>query len=172
VAIFAAQATRPLCLVPASQADPLSVGARARALFAEAEPLLCAEAVLQAVSEALGCASPLIPRLATGFCSGLSRTCGPCGALSGGVMALGLALGRDSGRESLDLTYAPVQEFLEYFRSTFPSDNCQGLTGCDFATPQGQLAFRLRGVKQAVCLPVVAAAAAQIVRILAEHQAG
>ncbi|OGR40056.1 MAG: hypothetical protein A2051_01420 [Desulfovibrionales bacterium GWA2_65_9] len=174
ITIFAAHATRPLCAIPAAQADPLAVGARARALFAgvegDAAPLLCAESVLQAVAEALGVHSPLIPRLATGFCSGLSRTCGPCGALSGGVMALGLALGRDSGRDDLDEAYGPVQEYLEFFSETFGSANCLELTGCDFGTAAGQSAFRQRGVKQDVCLPLVAAAAAQVVRILAEHQ--
>jgi C_GCAxxG_C_C family probable redox protein len=170
ISIFAAHARRPLAR-PASLAEPLAVGARARSFFADAAPLLCAESVLLAVSEALGVASPLIPRLATGFCSGLSRTSGPCGALSGGVMALGLALGRDSGRESLDPAYAAVQEYLEYFRATFPADNCLGLTGCDLGTPEGQRGFRDTGAKQKVCLPVVEAAAAHVMRILADHQA-
>ncbi len=170
VSIFAAHATRPLCAIRASQADPLAIGARARALFEDAEPLLCAESVLLAVGEGLGCASPLIPRLATGFCSGLARTCGPCGALNGGVMAIGLALGRDSGCEPLDRAYAPVQEFVEFFAETFGSVNCHDLTGCDFGTAGGQLAFRERGVKQEVCLPLVAAAAAQVARILAAHE--
>jgi len=170
ISIFAAHGVRPLCAIPASQADPLAVGARARALFAAAAPLLCAESVLPAVAEALRCDSPPVPRLATGFCSGLSRTCGPCGALSGGIMALGLGLGRDSGREPLDRTYAPVQEYLEYFRAIFQADTCRELTGCDLGTPEGQQGFGQRGVKENVCLPLVAAAAAQVVRILAEHQ--
>jgi C_GCAxxG_C_C family probable redox protein len=169
ISIFVAHARRPLAR-PASLADPLAVGERARAFFADAAPLLCAESVLLAVSEALGVASPLLPRLATGFCSGLARTSGPCGALSGGVMALGLALGRDSGRESLDPAYAAVQEYLEYFRAAFPADSCLGLTGCDLGTPEGQRGFRDTGAKQRVCLPVVQAAAAQVVRILAGHQ--
>jgi C_GCAxxG_C_C family probable redox protein len=171
VSIFAAHATRPLCPIPASQADPLAAGARARELFDAAAPLLCAESVLQAVAEALGVHSPLIPRLATGFCSGLSRTCGPCGALNGGIMALGLALGRDSGRDSLDQTYGPVQDYLEWFRASFPATGCRELTDCDLGTAEGQRGFREGGAKQKVCLPVVGAATAQVVRVLAEHQA-
>lgn len=170
VSIFAAHASRPLVRA-SGLADPSAVGARARAFFADAAPLLCAESVLLAVSEALGVASPLIPRLATGFCSGLARTSGPCGALSGGVMALGLALGRGSGRESLDPAYAAVQEYLEYFRATFPAEDCLGLTGCDLGTPEGQRCFRDTEAKQRVCLPVVEAAAAQVARMLAEHLA-
>ncbi|MBU1229815.1 MAG: C-GCAxxG-C-C family protein [Proteobacteria bacterium] len=158
--------------MPAAQADAGAAGARARELFAASAPLLCAEAVLLAVSEALGAASPLLPRLATGFCSGLSRTCGPCGALSGGVMALGLALGRGCGQEPLDPAYGAVQEYLEFFSERFGSHNCHDLTGCDFGTIAGQQAFRERGVKALVCLPLVQAAAAQVLRILAEHQGG
>lgn len=156
----------------AAESVAVAVGARARSFFADADPLLCAEAVLLAVAEALNVHSPLIPRLATGFCSGLARTCGPCGALSGGVMALGLALGRDTGRDPLDPAYAAVQEYLEYFRAAFHADSCRELTGCDFGTAAGQQAFRERDIKARVCLPVVQAAAAQAVRILARHAVG
>lgn len=149
----------------------VAAGARARECFAAAAPLLCAESVLLSVSEVLGVSSPLIPRLASGFCSGLSRTNGPCGALSGGVMALGLALGRDSGRESLDPVYGAAQEYLEWFRQSFPSTNCRELTGCDLGTAEGQRAFRERDAKVQVCLPVVEAAAAQVLLIFAEHGA-
>jgi len=36
----------------------------------------CAESVVLAITEGKGLHSDLIPRMATGFCSGLSRTCG------------------------------------------------------------------------------------------------
>jgi hypothetical protein len=51
----------------------------------------CAESVLLAIAESQGIQSDLIPRIATGFYSGISRTDGMCGAVrssraeSGGV---------------------------------------------------------------------------------------
>jgi len=146
------------------------VGARAHGFWDTQRPLLCAESVLLAVSEGLGVASPLIPRVATGFCSGVSRTCGPCGAFSAGVMALGLVLGRDSGRDDLDETFVPAQEFREYFLKRFGALNCRELTGHDLGSPEGLLAYRRQELKRTLCGPLLEAAAAQVVRLLAEHQ--
>lgn len=177
VNIFAAHGARPLCSKDIEDADPGDVGARSRSFFEQGDesggPLLCAESVLRGVAEALGAYTPpftaLIPRLASGLCSGVARTCGVCGAYSGGLLALGLALGRDHGRDSLDPVYAAAQEFTDWFEQTRPSTNCHALTGCDFRTPEGQKRFREGGVKHSVCLPLVEAAAAQVVRILQEQ---
>lgn len=172
ISIFAAHATRPLCPLRADQADPLAVGRLARSFWDAQRPLLCAEAVLLGVSQGLGVASPLIPRLATGFCSGLSRSCGPCGAFMAGVMALGLVLGRDSGQDDLDETYGPAQEYREYFLERFGSLSCREITGHDLGSPEGLLAYRQEGLKHALCGPLLEAAAAQVVRILAERVPG
>ncbi|MDP3426851.1 MAG: C-GCAxxG-C-C family (seleno)protein [Humidesulfovibrio sp.] len=172
ISIFAAHATRPLCALRAAQADPLAVGRLARSFWDAERPLLCAEAVLLAVSTGLGCASRLIPRVATGFCSGLSRSCGPCGAFIAGVMALGLVMGRDSGRDDLDETYGPAQEFREFFLERFGSLTCREITGHDLGSPEGLSAYRRQQLKHSLCGPLLEAAAAQVVRILAQREAG
>ena len=59
----------------------------------------CAESVLLAIAESQGIQSDLIPRIATGFCSGISRTGGMCGAVSGAIMGIGLVAGRNSPAE-------------------------------------------------------------------------
>ena len=59
----------------------------------------CAESVLQAIAENQDIQSDLIPKIATGFCSGISRTGGMCGAVSGGIMGIGLVAGRNSPAE-------------------------------------------------------------------------
>ncbi len=91
----------------------------------------CAESVLLAVAESRGIESELIPRIATGFCGGMSRTCGTCGAVSGGVMAIGLCLGRTAPGESVAPAYSAVGKFSEKFKARFGSINCKDLTGCD-----------------------------------------
>lgn len=118
-----------------------SISIRARDLFAE-QGFYCAESVLIALAEGLGVQSEIIPRIATGFCSGMARTCGQCGAVSGAVMGMGLKLGRDHPSQPLDAFYGTVQEFLRRFNDQFGSTNCQALTGCDLGTPEGQAAFR------------------------------
>ncbi|HWR02641.1 MAG TPA: C-GCAxxG-C-C family (seleno)protein [Humidesulfovibrio sp.] len=168
ISIFAASGRKPVLAIRPADADPLAVGARARECFGAQPALLCAESVLLAVAEGLGVASPLIPRVATGFCSGLSRTDGACGAFSGGVMALGLALGRESGADDLDETYVPVQEYQEFFLGRFGSLACTKVCGFHLGTDEGRKNFGPGGGK-ARCLDVVEQAAAQVVRILQDR---
>ena len=94
----------------------------------------CAESVLMAVAENRGVSCKLIPRIATGFCSGLARTGGLCGAVGGAILALGMVAGRDSADESVDPVYGLVREVLDEFEAEFGSTTCLGLTGCDLAT--------------------------------------
>jgi C_GCAxxG_C_C family probable redox protein len=117
--------------------DPAS---RVRELMKEG--MLCAESVLMAVAEAQGLDSPLIPRIATGLCGGMSRTNRLCGAVTGGVLAVSLAHGRDNASQSHEEAYSFVQEYLERFERRFGASDCPTLCGCDLSTPEGKKAFR------------------------------
>lgn len=110
-------------------------------LFGEGK-LYCAEAVLKVIAEAGGKDSDGLICMATGFCSGVSRTCGQCGAVSGAVMGIGLYAGRTAAEQDQDPAYAMVQEFLERFNEKFKSINCFELIECDFATKEGQEKFK------------------------------
>lgn len=114
---------------------------RAKAYF-ESSGWRCAESVLLAIAEHQQLQSDLIPRMATGFCSGLARTCGTCGAVNGAILALNLVYGRSSPEESADPCYTAVQALLSTFQDRFNTINCQELLdGCDLATEAGQQAF-------------------------------
>lgn len=103
-----------------------------------ASGLLCAESVLLALSEELGLESEYFPRIATGLCAGVGRTSNQCGALSGAIMGLGLALGRDHGKESLEPCFRAVRELVESFTERYGTINCAELIGCDLLTEEGQ----------------------------------
>lgn len=98
----------------------------------------CAESVLLTLARKQGIQSDLIPRIATGFCSGMARTSGMCGAVSGAMMGLNLLTGRDLPGESLEENYAMIQKLLGMFEDRFGSTNCMDLIGCDLDTEQGQ----------------------------------
>jgi C_GCAxxG_C_C family probable redox protein len=102
----------------------------------------CAESVLLAVAEAKGIQSDLIPKIATGFCSGMARTGGQCGALSGAILSLGMLHGRSAPGASLDGIYARVKKLREAFRTQFGGTGCSELLALDLGTQEGQDAFR------------------------------
>jgi C_GCAxxG_C_C family probable redox protein len=104
--------------------------------------LYCAESVLLALARAQGIESEHLPAIATGFCSGLARTKGPCGAVMGAVMALGLAYGRDRGDQGVAQNYAAVQALLDRFAAEFGATACADLLGCDLGTAEGQETFK------------------------------
>jgi len=112
---------------------------RSRALFDSG--MYCAESVLQAVAEVMGIQSDLIPRIATGFCGGVSHTCRLCGALSGAVMAINIIHGRQSPEESVTQNFELVKKVINRFVSQFGASNCQELISCDLGTDEGQSYF-------------------------------
>jgi len=83
----------------------------------------------------------MIPKIATGLCGGISRTCGMCGAVSGSILALNLFYGRNKPSESADPSYAAVRKFLGIFEEKFGSTNCRDLIGCDLGTEEGYNTF-------------------------------
>ena len=89
------------------------------------EGFSCAEAVLMSIASAQGISSPLIPKIATAFGSGLSCTNGMCGALSGGILALSLVKSKTDRRE----LYSDVQELTHLFEKRFESNECTKLLG-------------------------------------------
>lgn len=114
---------------------------RASAEAAFASGLYCAESVVLALAKMQGIDSVLLPRAATAFCSGMAQTCGPCGALTGAIMGLSLALGRDGAGDSVQAAYGATQQLVHEFGQAFGACNCRDLLGCDLGTPEGQKTF-------------------------------
>lgn len=87
--------------------------------------LHCAEAVLVAVLEGQGLPLEGAPRAASAFGAGVGRSKkGLCGALSGGLIALGLAQGRDSAAERWDEVAARAEEVRAWFAGEFGCTRC------------------------------------------------
>lgn len=138
---------------------------RSRELFQSG--FFCAESVLLAIAESQGIQSDLIPRIATGFCSGISRTGGMCGAVSGAIMGIGLVVGRDSPAESVEPAYTLVQKLIRAFEEQYGSVNCRQLIGCDLATESGQRYFMENNLMES-CLQYAEGATRIAVSLIAE----
>lgn len=131
--------------------------------------LYCAESVLTSIAESQHIQSKLIPSIATGFCSGMSQTCGTCGALTGGILGLNIALGRSNADDSVDRNYAAVQTLVQQFEKSFGSTNCQELLGCDLGTEEGQQAFSSQNLGNK-CREFTGKAADMVLTILQTQQ--
>lgn len=130
----------------------------------------CAESVLLAVADWLGIKSPLIPAMATGFCNGVARTWGTCGALSGGVIALNLVYGRRSPGQPVDENYHAVRKLIDEFGTSCGSTLCSELLACDLDTKDGRRVYSDNQLR-AQCREYVGLAA-RLAAALAEGKAG
>ena len=122
--------------------------------------------MLLALAEQQGIQSDVIPKIATTFCSGFSRTAGLCGAVTGAAMGISLALGRSTPSESVEPSYSAMRQFLQQFTERFGSINCHELTGCHLGTPEGQAKFRAEN-RFADCQNYAATAAGLAAEIIA-----
>ena len=83
-------------------------------------------------------------RVAAAFGGGLARSGGPCGAMSGALMVIGLQHGMVSADapQAKEHTYKIAQEFVERFRSANGAVDCRELLGHDMSTPEGRQAIK------------------------------
>ncbi len=102
----------------------------------------CAESLLLAAADRYNIPSGNLISLASGFCSGIARTGGLCGAVTGSILALSLVFGRKSPQETMDVLYEKVRNFQDKFRAEYGTLTCSGLLGLDLATPEGQAGFK------------------------------
>jgi C_GCAxxG_C_C family probable redox protein len=132
-----------------------------------ASGLYCAESVVLALARAQGVESELLPRVATAFCSGMARTCGTCGALTGAIMGISLALGRSDAGRPVQPSYEATQRLVREFEQEFGARDCDALLGCDLGTPEGQAAFRENRLGER-CAKYTGKAAEIAARLIAE----
>jgi len=87
----------------------------------------CAEAVSKTITESYANERAAgIPNAATGFGGGVGGSkCETCGALTGGVIALGSLFGRTNPGEDKQRIYELATEFRNRFLDTFGSTHCR-----------------------------------------------
>jgi len=148
----------------AGEAHRESAARQAEALAASyyASGLHCGESVVRAVNEVAG--RPMPPeifRMASGFCEGISGSRCTCGALAGGVMAMGLVGGRTSAEDA----WEPVWDATASLRGRFEAD--QHTTLCDpISDAHGGMDHPLRW---AHCTDLVGRTARWVIEIAEEN---
>lgn len=99
----------------------------------------CSEAVVQTINDLLGRPLPQeVVRMASGFPIGIGKSGCVCGAISGGVMALGLKYGRTAPCEPMpERMLAAAAELHDYIRDLYKSTCCRVLVrGMEFGSPE------------------------------------
>ena len=107
-----------------------------------------------------------MPGIASGFCGGMSRTDGLCGALVGGIMALGILHGRKSAEESPKKIYGLTERLVQDIEKRLFSRKCSDILGCNISTREGEADFKAKKLMKTVCLDATVQAADLVVRVL------
>jgi C_GCAxxG_C_C family probable redox protein len=124
--------------------------------------------VLTAFASEFGLSDEMALKIAAPFGGGMARTGKTCGAVTGGLMALGLKYGYTTpgGR---DATYGIAQKFMNHFEEKHGSTLCRELIGCDISTPEGLQKAHESGVTESVCPKVVHDAVVILQAMLAKN---
>jgi C_GCAxxG_C_C family probable redox protein len=127
----------------------------------------CGQAVLAAFAEVHGLDRDAALKLACAHGGGIARTGSTCGAVSGALMAIGLAHGRTKVEDEAarEKTYAAALALLERFREEHGSDVCRQLLGVDIGTAQGRDIAMKSGLFKTRC-PLFVRSATRIVATL------
>jgi C_GCAxxG_C_C family probable redox protein len=109
----------------------------------------CAQSVLAAYAADYGLEINKALQAAVGFGGGMGRVQDVCGALSGAVIALGLASGfkEEDGRDKINAVYAKVHRLIDEFSAKEGTIKCRDLLGCDLLSEEGQKVFREKNLK-------------------------
>ena len=93
----------------------------------------CAESVLRGVCYGMGIELPEVAlRMATPFGGGVGGCEDLCGALSGGVVGIGAAIGRSEAKGDKSASYNAAKQLHEQFLRNFGSSLCKELNHGDF----------------------------------------
>ena len=114
----------------------------------------CAQSVFAAFCEETGISDDMALKISCGLGGGMGRMQEVCGAVSGGILVLGLRHGRGVNDEqsATTVTYQKTREFMSRFAERNGSYICRELLDdCDLTTEAGQLEFKERDMKNRIC---------------------
>jgi C_GCAxxG_C_C family probable redox protein len=142
----------------------------------------CAQSVLLAVQEVFGMEDPAVFRSATGLSGGLGLSInGPCGALTGGIMALSQRYGRERSKiEDLEgirfKAYELARKLCQRFLDEYGSFSCRDIQSKIFgrayelADPKEFEKFVKAGGHSEKCPLVVGKAASWVAEIILAYE--
>lgn len=104
----------------------------------------CAQVIVQTFLDIFEENNTPVSMASSPFAAGLALTGNNCGALIGGLMALGLVYGRKDVAEGMEGILAgirPMRKLVKYFGETYLNLDCRDITGTDLADPEKATAY-------------------------------
>jgi C_GCAxxG_C_C family probable redox protein len=135
----------------------------------------CAQSVLGVFCADLHFDKDTALKLATGFGAGMARKQEVCGAVTGGILVIGLKSGRGSAdeRSATESTYLLVEKFMERFNAKHGSCLCRILLdGCNLLSESGRNFCNENKLSEKICRPCVAEAVRILEDILSNQEMG
>lgn len=120
----------------------------------------CAQSVLLAMQKFWSAENRLEPKVASAFGGGIGRKGSLCGALTGGVIAIGLRYGTNNpdSRER-EKAYSLALQFFNRFERDCGSVLCRDLIGYNLADPRELEEARKSNIFMEKCVDIVEKAA-------------
>lgn len=146
---------------------PIDIDPAALAVTLFDQGFTCSQAVLAAFASRHGLARDAALRVSCAFGGGVARSGSTCGAVTGALMAIGLAHGRTRVEDEAarERTYEAARAVVDRFRTEHGSDVCRELLGVDISTPEGREAAAKEGLFRTRC-PAFVRSAAKLVASL------
>ncbi|HEX5590722.1 MAG TPA: C-GCAxxG-C-C family protein [Candidatus Limnocylindrales bacterium] len=114
----------------------------------------CAETAFMVLKARYGLPDPADSAAAMALNGGLAYSGGPCGAVTGAALAIGLLAARrlPDHQEAKLMARGAVAALLDDFETEFGAVDCRSLTGVDLRAPGGHDAFLASGAWRTACL--------------------
>jgi len=131
----------------------------------------CSQSVLLTVQELLDLHDPAALKAATGFGGGIGNSGSICGALAGGVMALGFLYGRKELSEfaQKERTYSVCAQWYDRFLNLMGGCNCCDILRVDLKDPIVRKEYWRNAQNRERCASQVVGVAAQLLIKLIEE---
>ena len=131
----------------------------------------CAQSVLMAFSAELNLDRNIILKIASGFGGGMARMQDTCGAVAGGIMAIGMAVSNEEEdiATNKERVYHIISLFINKFKEKYRSVKCRDLLNCDLNTEEGQQFYEIHELHDKVCMSCVRDAITYLEELLKKY---
>ncbi len=129
----------------------------------------CAQSVLYSFCDDLNIDKDTALKISCGFGGGMGRNGEVCGAVTGGIIAIGAKYGKNSfgNKEDTEITFSKTRELMNTFTKTHGTYICRKLINeCDLTTEDGQKNYKELDLKNKVCKKCITSAVEYLEKII------